>query len=89
MEVDVKAEAVIARDALLIPADAIIEDESGRWVNVVREGRAERAEVKVGANNYVKAEILEGLTEGELVVVGGKEEIRAGHRVRIVEEAEP
>ncbi len=85
MEVDVKAEAVIARGALLIPADAIIEDESGRWVYVVRDGRVHRTEVKVAANNYVRAEIVDGLTDGELVVVGGKEELSDGARVRAVE----
>jgi len=88
MEVDVKSEALIATDALLIPADAILEDETGRWVYVIRNERAQRTEVKVGANNYVQAEIIEGLAQGEVVIVGGKEEVRDGARVRAIEEAQ-
>jgi multidrug efflux pump subunit AcrA (membrane-fusion protein) len=88
MEVDVKAEAVIARDALLIPADAVVEDESGRWVYVARGDRVHRTEVKLGANNYVEAQVVEGLKAGELVVVGPKEQLRDGMRVRPAEEAE-
>ena len=88
MEVDVKSEALIATDALLIPADAILEDETGRWVYVIRNERAQRTEVKVGANNYVQAEIIEGLAKGEVVIVGGKEEVRDGARVRAIEEAQ-
>lgn len=88
MEVDVKAEAIIARDALLIPADAVIEDESGRWVYLARKGRVHRAEVKLGANNYVEAQIVEGVKAGELVVVGPKEKLRDGMRVRLAEGAE-
>ncbi len=88
MEVDVKAEATIARDVLLIPADAIIEDETGRWVYVIRNERAQRTRVKVGANNYVQAEILEGLAKGDVVIVSGKEKVRDGARVRAIEEAE-
>ena len=75
----------VPESSLLIPADAIIEDESGRWVYVVRDGRVHRTEVKVAANNYVRAEIVDGLTDGELVVVGGKEELSDGARVRAVE----
>jgi multidrug efflux pump subunit AcrA (membrane-fusion protein) len=85
MEVDVKAEAVVARNALLIPADSIIEDETGRWVFVVRDGRVRRTEVKIGANNYLEAQVLEGVTGGDPVVVSGKEGLRDGARVRVAE----
>lgn len=85
MEVDVRAEAIIARDVLLVPADAVIEDESGRWTFVVEGGRARRREVSLGANNYVQAEITDGLSAGERVVVDGKEEISDGSRVSVTE----
>ncbi|MEA3402654.1 MAG: efflux RND transporter periplasmic adaptor subunit [Armatimonadota bacterium] len=85
MEVDMNAEAVMARDVVLAPADAVLEDETGRWVFLVVNGRVQRREVSLGANNYVKAEVTEGLQPGDVVVVGGKEDIADGDAVRTVE----
>ena len=82
MEVDVSAESTIARDVLRIPADAVIEDETGRWVMKVVADRIERRDVVMGANNYVHAEIVEGLERGDVVVVEGKDEVEPGDRVR-------
>jgi len=85
MEVDVRAEAVVSRDAVLIPADAIIEKEAERYVYVVRDGRAERTDVEIGATNYLDAEVLSGVSDGDVVVVGGKEDLKDGRRVRTTE----
>lgn len=82
MEVDVSAEATLARDVLLVPADAVIEDETGRWVMTVGGGRTGRREIVLGANNYVQAQVVEGLDEGDAVVVEGKEDVEPGDRVR-------
>ncbi|MGD9496029.1 MAG: efflux RND transporter periplasmic adaptor subunit [Armatimonadota bacterium] len=85
MEVDVTAEAVVARGVLLIPADAVMEDESGRWVYRVEDGRIRRTPVEVGANNYVQSQIISGLSAGDVVVVNGKETVGDGDRVRTTE----
>ncbi|MGC9319792.1 MAG: efflux RND transporter periplasmic adaptor subunit [Armatimonadota bacterium] len=84
MEVDVNAESVVAHDVLLAPADAVVEDETGRWVFVVVDGAVERREVGLGGNNYVRVEVTEGLQSGDVVVVDGKEEIADGDAVRTV-----
>ena len=89
MEIDVKTESVIARNALLVPADAIIEDETGRWVYLVRDGRAHRTRVTTGANNYLQTQVTEGLQAGDVVVVDGKDKIADGARVRTVERPAP
>lgn len=82
MEVDVSAQSVIARGVLLIPADAVIEDESGRFVLRVEGERVRRTEVVIGANNYVRAQVLSGLSAGDEVVVDGKDTVADGDRVR-------
>ncbi|GEM_PF-6505440 len=82
MEVDVSAEATLARDVLLVPADAVIEDETGRWVMTIEGDRTARREVVLGANNYVQAQVVEGISEGDTVVVEGKEDVEPGDRVR-------
>ncbi len=84
MEVDVRAEAVIARGVLLIPADAVIEDEFGRYVFRVEGNRVRRVEVMLGANNYLQVQVTAGLSAGDLVVVDGKEDLNDGDRVRTV-----
>ncbi len=88
MEVDVRAEAVVARDAVLVPADTIVENETARHVYVVREGRVRKIEAQVGANNYLDAVITSGIANGEEVVVGGKEDLVDGQRVTTVEVSE-
>jgi len=82
MEVDVSTQATIARDVLLVPADAVIEDETGRFVLKVANERVERADIELGANNYVHAQVLEGLSAGDLVVVDGKDDVKPGDEVR-------
>lgn len=85
MEVDVTAEAVVARNVLLIPADAIIEDETGRYVFRLEGDRVRRTEVEIGANNYMRAEVRSGLNAGDRVVVDGKDTLADGDRVRTTE----
>lgn len=88
MEVDVSAESTIARDVLLVPADAVLEDETGRWVLKVVGGHVERQPIVLGANNYVEAQVLEGLEVGDTVVVDGKEDVKPGDEVRTISRGE-
>jgi hypothetical protein len=49
---------------------------------VVKDGRIERRAVKVGVGQGTDVPIMAGLAEGEMVVVGGPADLRAGQRVR-------
>jgi RND family efflux transporter MFP subunit len=63
---------VVGRDegALLVPNRAIRRDSSGRlYVEVLATGQVERKYVTIGLSNELVTEILEGLDEGEEVVV--------------------
>jgi len=81
MEVDVYADAVLSDDALLVPADALIEADGSTSVLVVDSGRIHRREVEVGRRTFKQAAVLSGLSEGELVVVSGKDQLKEGQRV--------
>jgi macrolide-specific efflux system membrane fusion protein len=65
-----------AKDALLIPSSALGKRGKGGGYTVrVLQGQGDQAKVvdrvvKVGLNNRVQAEVLEGLKAGEKVVVG-------------------
>lgn len=64
---------------LLAPADAVGQDGTA-WV--VSRGRARRRQVRTGIRDLSWVEALEGLGEGDLVVVSGSEGLRDGGRVR-------
>lgn len=59
-------------DALLVPAQ-VLQPSSNRGysrVPVLINGQVEYKEVKVGINNKINAEIIEGLSEGDEIVLG-------------------
>lgn len=63
----------VARDALLVPSEAVIR--SGRRELVMladAEGRYRPVEVRLGAEGEGQVEVLEGLTEGQQVVASGQ-----------------
>lgn len=75
--------------ALVVPLEAVLREE-GVWVYhcfVVKDGRAERRTVVPRFTPFDYVEILEGLEEGELVVVGGQWALRGGEEVVVEDEA--
>jgi membrane fusion protein, copper/silver efflux system len=72
-----------AAEALLIPADALVEGGKRRYVFVaLAGGRFEPREVKIGARTSEEVEILEGLQEGEVVVTTANFLIDSESRLR-------
>jgi len=82
IEVNVDARVVMRSRTLLIPAEAVVEDKEQRWVWVVRNKRAEKQPITTGATNYLAVEVLQGLAEGDLVVVTEKDRLESGRAVR-------
>ncbi|GEM_PF-1154263 len=56
-------------DVLLIPSAAVYYEGYDAFVWLVRKGKSERRQVKLGANDNVHVEVLEGLSEGDVVRV--------------------
>ena len=56
-------------EALLVPANALYSDSTGRYVYVVEDGARVRRDVSTGAANDWQVQIKEGLEEGEIVYV--------------------
>ena len=69
--------------SLAVPRSALVPDESpGSWVAyVVRNGAIERRRVRVGHFGGADAEVLDGLSGGDEVVVFPSNQLRAGARV--------
>ncbi len=70
----------VRTNALLVPRKALM----GSAVFVVKEGMAKAREVQVGARNLLTAEIIEGLQEGEQVIVETPHLFRDGQKVNPV-----
>ncbi len=69
------------RDALVLPREAIVREDNDSVVYVVRDGSAERRTVTIGIESGGMAEILEGLSPEDRVVITGQAVLRDGSRV--------
>lgn len=67
-------------NALIIPSRALTSER----VWVVDDGVVKPRNVKVGFRNIERAEIVEGLSEGEQVIVADQDLLRPGQRVRAI-----
>jgi HlyD family secretion protein len=79
----IEARIVIWREdsVLKIPSSALFRHEGDYHVFVVRDGTAVRTKVGVGRNNGIEAQILEGLSEGDEVIVHPSDRITDGSSV--------
>jgi len=76
-------EAAAARaPKLVVPRKAVRRDGKVDSVFVVENGKAIKRTVRVGETGAEEAEIVEGLREGEQVVVDGPVDLSDGRRVR-------
>jgi len=89
LNVTCEISTVNKKDVLLVPMEAIMPDkDDNNIVFVVDENKGTmlQRQVTVGLNSDMYVEILEGLKEGELVVLDPQPTYRDGSRVRIAEE---
>lgn len=71
-------------DGLGVPSSAILSQNDGQSVQVVVDGRVQSRRVKTGLISSGKTEIVEGLKEGETVVLRSGTLLRDGDAVRPV-----
>lgn len=70
------------RQAVQIPIDAVSRLEDTQYVFVVRDGKAQRVNIAIGARNDNRVEITNGLTGDETVIVSGKDLVHDGTPVQ-------
>ncbi len=58
---------------MLLPRGPFVESEGGRFAYLVDKGIARRTPLKIGATSISAVEILDGLKEGDKVVIAGTE----------------
>jgi cobalt-zinc-cadmium efflux system membrane fusion protein len=76
MAVEVRLVTGVRKEGLIVPVSALVDDEGIKVVYVKEGDRYERRPVTVGTINYQLAEILNGVEEGDEVVVAGAYQLR-------------
>lgn len=82
-EVDIAAE--VHRDRLLVPQDAVLLRNGRKLVFAVEDGLAKWKYVETGLENEQFVEILNGIVEGEKVIVEGHLTLAHDAKVSIIE----
>jgi membrane fusion protein (multidrug efflux system) len=71
-------------DALVVPRSALLEDGGAAAVYVVRDGKVQRIELKLGYDDAGWIEVRDGLQSGDEVVIAGKAALREGSAVQVI-----
>ena len=66
----------------LVPVDALAMEKTSAFVFKIADGKARKIAVKLGFNDGVNAEVVEGLAEGEAVILVGKAAFNDGQPVK-------
>jgi hypothetical protein len=72
-----------APSGVMVPQNAVRDDNGQKIVFLVKGGHVERHAVKVGTANGAQTQILAGLTPGDTVVVGAPANLKDGDAVAI------
>ncbi|NBB74065.1 MAG: efflux transporter periplasmic adaptor subunit, partial [Bacteroidetes bacterium] len=71
-------------NALLIPKQAVLEEDDESTVFVIRDTVAIRRTVTTGYANGDRIEILDGVAEGERIVITGQATLQDSARVEVI-----
>ena len=71
--------------AVTIPIDSVQYGSKGTYVYVVEDDKAQMRPIKLGALEGARTSVLEGLTEGERVVLEGIDRLWPGKDVKVME----
>lgn len=74
------------KDSLLVPEEAVVEEEGRYFVYSVADGEAKRKAVAKGWSQDGFIEVTKGLEGGERIVVAGQYRLRPGTKIRVLEE---
>ena len=84
MTLSVELEVGRKEKVLVVPLEAVRDAATAPWVWSVRGRRAARTPVRLGARGGNVAEVVEGLSEGDIVVRRPRDVARDGESVRAV-----
>ena len=71
-------------NAILIPAESIISELNSQVVYLARNGKAEQREVEIGTRTRGRVHILNGIAEGDTVLITGLMDVRDGSSINLM-----
>ena len=74
------------RTAVTVPEEAVVVSGDQARLFVVEDGKAMQRDVVLGQRELGLVEIVDGIEEGERIVVSGTQKVRPGAKVRVVGE---
>ena len=83
IEAKTKVRTAMLAYALLIPTDAVCEDDDGEYVFVIKDNKAFKRDVVTGVRNDDMAEVLEGLQAGDVIGWDEMTELTDGQKVKV------
>ena len=81
VEAKVKIEGEKKLQTLAVPIEVIYTDKDGDFVYVVKDGLLEKRRIVIGVSSDDYSEIIEGLSEGEIVVTEDIDDMEEGTKV--------
>ena len=75
-------------DSILIPEEAIAPRLGSQYVFVIKDNKALEVKVKLGSRVPGSIEILNGLQEGEVIVIQGVQKLRTRQPINVVTTAQ-
>lgn len=70
-------------NVLTVQRGSFVDESGGSYAYVVRDGMATKTPIRVGESSIDKVEILDGLKEGDNIVVSGTDNFKGAQRVVI------
>ncbi|WP_189440835.1 efflux RND transporter periplasmic adaptor subunit [Rhodanobacter panaciterrae] len=70
-------------NVLTVQRGSFVDESGGSYAYLVRDGIASKTPIRVGASSIDKVEILDGLKEGDRIVISGTDSFKGAARVAI------
>lgn len=79
--VDAEIRTAVIDNALVIPRETLRHDANGDYVYALKGDTVERRTVKTGASSISQVQVIEGLSEGDVVALPSETALKPGDRV--------
>jgi HlyD family secretion protein len=70
-------------NVLTVQRGSFVDESGGSYAYLVRDGIAVKTPIRVGASSIDKVEILDGLKEGDRIVISGTDTFKSAAKVAI------
>lgn len=84
MYAEVKIETDYSVGKVVIPKQALIQEDGNSYIYIVENNKAVKKKVSTGLTTTEDVEVLSGIEAGDRVITVGSEQLTAGYEVRIV-----